>query len=164
MSTTHAKSLPDRHEHPEPDVVQILLIEDDDIDAEIVRRAFASRRIANPLHRAGDGVAALEMLRGSSTNGLTLTPLARPFLILLDLNMPRMNGIEFLHTLRDDPLLHDSLVFVLTTSDDDRDKVAAYARHVAGYLVKSRVGDDFVELVNMLECYWRYVEFPPTPH
>ena len=142
---------------PTSETVQILLVEDDDVDVEGVKRAFTKQRIANPIHVARDGLEALAKLRGSDTE----PALARPYLILLDLNMPRMNGIEFLQQLRNDSKLHDSVVFVLTTSDTDRDKVAAYEQHIAGYLVKSKVGEDFVHLVNMLDHYWRYVELPP---
>ena len=140
-----------------PQTVQILLVEDDDIDAEAVRRAFTKQRIANPIVHARDGVEALEVLRGE--NGKE--KLLRPYMILLDLNMPRMNGIEFLKELRGDSDLHDSVVFVLTTSDADRDKLSAYEQHIAGYLIKSNVGSGFVNLVNMLDAYWRYVELPP---
>jgi CheY-like chemotaxis protein len=102
--------------------VNMLLVEDDVMDVRIVQRTFQKHKIANPIYVACDGVEALDMLRGHNDH----TPLPRPFLILLDLNMPRMDGIMFLQTLRQDPDLHTSLVFVLTTSDDDRDKVAAY--------------------------------------
>ena len=142
---------------PNDKTLTILLVEDDDLDAEAVRRAFKRQRIANPIVVVQDGIAALNKLRG--TDGVE--PISRPFLILLDLNMPRMNGIEFLQQLRQDENLHDSVVFVLTTSDADRDKVAAYEQHIAGYMVKSHVGEQFVSLVNMVDHYWRYVEFPP---
>ena len=137
--------------------VQILLVEDDEIDAEAVRRAFHRLRIANPIHEARNGLEALARLRG--TDGAP--PLERPYLVLLDLNMPRMNGIEFLHAIRSDPELAHSIVFVLTTSDDDRDKLRAYDKNVAGYLVKSKVGEDFTNLVSLIDHFWRYVEFPP---
>lgn len=137
--------------------VTILLVEDDQVDAEAIRRAFQRARIANPVVVANDGVEGLDLLRG--TNGAE--KLQRPYMVLLDLNLPRLNGIEFLEELRDDPELHDSVVFVLTTSDDDRDKVAAYDQHVAGYMTKGRVGEDFIELINMLDHYWRIVEMPP---
>lgn len=137
--------------------IKILLVEDDDVDAEAVIRAFRKRRIANPVEIVQDGIQALERLRGTEQT----PPLERPILILLDLNMPRMNGIEFLQNLREDPSLHDNIVFVLTTSDADRDVTAAYQQHIAGYLVKSRVGEDFIELTNLVQHYWRYVELPP---
>lgn len=138
------------------ETIQILLVEDDEIDAELVRRALAKQRIANPIVRAKDGIAALERLRGSDGS----PALDRPFLILLDLNMPRMNGIEFLKEPRADPKLHDGIIFVLTTSDADRDIIAAYEQHVAGYIVKSQAGKDFLSVMGLVEHYWRYVEFP----
>lgn len=141
----------------DPKTVQILLVEDDEIDAEAVQRAFRKQRIANPIRVVHNGREALDRLRGIDGS----EPFARPYLIILDLNMPQMNGIEFLHELREDRQLHDSIVFVLTTSDADRDKVQAYEKHIAGYLVKSKVGEDFVNLVNMIDHFWRYVEFPP---
>jgi CheY-like chemotaxis protein len=121
-----------------------------------VRRAFQKERIANPITDAIDGVEAFDRLRG--TNGVPR--LERPFLILLDINLPRMSGLEFLRALRDDPELHDSIVFVLTTSNRDEDRVASYGNHVAGYIVKGDVGPSFLNLVNLLDHYWRIVEFP----
>ncbi|MEQ8208468.1 MAG: response regulator [Lacipirellulaceae bacterium] len=139
------------------ETVTMLLVEDDEIDAEAIRRAFRKARIANPIEHVQDGLEALELLQGS--NGKQ--PLQRPYLILLDLNMPRMNGIEFLKQMRRDEQLRDSVVFVLTTSDDDQDKLQAYESQVAGYIVKSKAGEDFVNLIGMLDHYWRVVELPP---
>lgn len=139
------------------DPITIFLVEDNDVDAEAVRRGLRKHHIANPIRRARDGVEALEMLRSDDPeSGVTM-----PYLILLDLKMPRMDGIEFLTHLRDDPDLRQSIVFVLTTSDDERDKWAAYEKNIAGYILKARVGEDFVHLIEMLGHYWRYVEFPP---
>ena len=138
--------------------VNVLLVEDNEVDREAVRRAFARHRIANPIHTAIDGVEALDLLRG--TNGKERLP--RPYLVLLDINMPRMSGIELLRELRADPDLHDSIVFVLTTSKSDEDKVAAYGANVAGYIIKSDVGAGFVGLVSLLDHYWKIVEFPPS--
>ncbi|MGM0575299.1 MAG: response regulator [Myxococcota bacterium] len=137
--------------------VQVLLVEDNDVDVEAVRRAFRKYRIANPIRVARDGVEALEILRGTEER----PPLERPYLILLDLNMPRMDGVEFLGHLRADEDLHDSIVLVLTTSNRDKDKVASYDKHVAGYIVKKDVGRGFMRLLDLLDCYWRIVEFPP---
>lgn len=138
--------------------VNVLLVEDDEIDVEAVRRAFHERRILNPITIARDGIEALEILRGE--NGKE--PIASPFLILLDINMPRMNGFEFLDVLRADEDLCKSVVFVLTTSTDDEDKMRAYAKHVAGYIVKSKAGAGFLDAVSMLDHYWRVVELPKT--
>ena len=141
----------------EPQHIHILLIEDDEIDAEAIQRAFRKQRIANPFTVVPDGIEALNALRGEA--GHERVP--RPYTVLLDINMPRMNGIEFLQALRQDDELNNSVVFVLTTSDRDEDKVAAYDEHVAGYLLKSRAGSDFLNLIEMLDAYWRIVELPP---
>ena len=137
--------------------VHILLVEDDEVDAEAIQRAFRQQRIANPFTVLPDGVEALRALRGEE--GATAIP--RPYIVLLDINMPRMNGIEFLQALREDPDLQRSIVFVLTTSNRDEDKMAAYNGHVAGYILKSRAGEDFLEVIKLLRSYWRIIEFPP---
>lgn len=136
--------------------VAILLIEDDDVDAMGVRRALKTMKIINPLFRAKDGVEAFQMLKGEN-------PIPRPFLILLDLNMPRMNGLEFLQQLRQDPVLQDSIVFVLTTSKSDEDIVAAYRQHIAGYILKKQVENGFLDMLKMLDHFWRVVEMPILP-
>lgn len=141
------------HNHSES-TVRVLLVEDNDVDAEGIQRAFQKQKIANPITRAANGEVALQMLRNGE--------IQRPFLILLDLNMPVMDGIEFLKHLRADPELHDGVVFVLTTSKRDEDKFAAYDLNVAGYMVKSNVGHDFLSLTAMLDNYWRVVELPPA--
>jgi CheY-like chemotaxis protein len=81
-------------------------------------------------------------------------------LILLDINMPRMNGLELLTSLREDPKLSSCVVFILTTSQDVEDKLAAYALNVAGYIHKKRVDEGFMKVVDMLDHYWRIVELP----
>lgn len=91
-------------------MVHLLLVEDDEVDAEAIKRAFRKRRIANPFTVVRDGIEALEVLRGEDGR----EPLPRPFLILLDLNMPRMSGLEFLRETRQDPELRDAIIFVLT--------------------------------------------------
>ena len=136
--------------------INILLVEDDEVDAEAIERAFRKQRISNPFVIVPDGIEALKALHGEDG----YEKLERPYMILLDINMPRMNGLEFLETLRGDPELKSSVVFVLTTSNRDEDKVAAYDNYVAGYLLKSRAGTDFMNLIGMLEAYWRIVEFP----
>lgn len=136
--------------------VKFLLVDDDEIDVMSIKRAFAKLRIANEMVVAGDGVEALEILRGE--NGQQ--KIEPPYLILLDLNMPRMNGLEFLEVVRGDPDLKNALIFVLTTSTAEQDRVAAYDKHVAGYIVKSRTEASFSEALDMINHYWRVVEFP----
>lgn len=136
--------------------VSLLMVEDDDLDATAITRAFKKLKLTNPLVRAKDGVEALEYLRGE--NGRT--KIARPYMILLDLNMPRMDGIEFLAELRKDPRLSNNVIIVLTTSAADKDKVAAYDNHVAGYVIKSDLGSSFLEVIQLIDCYWRIVSLP----
>lgn len=136
--------------------ISILLVEDDDGDAKAVRRAFQDSKIANPIVRAEDGFEALSILRGEDGR----TSISRPYLMLVDLNMPRMDGIELVQKIREDPLLHKTVVFILTTSKSDEDKAKAYQLNVAGYILKENAGEDFLRLVNLIESYWKVVEIP----
>jgi CheY-like chemotaxis protein len=137
-------------------MVNLLLVEDDEVDVQGLKRAFAKSRIGNPITVARDGIEALEFLRGE--NGRT--KLSKPVLILLDLNMPRMNGLEFLEAIRADEDLKKSIVFMITTSKAEEDKARAYEQHVAGYIVKQDPANTFMQAVALLEHYWRIVEFP----
>lgn len=134
--------------------VSLLMIEDDDIDATAMKRALQKLKLLNPVYRARDGLEGIELLRAGE--------IPAPYIILLDLNMPRMNGLEFLEELRSDPALTHSVVFVLTTSKSDEDILAAYREHVAGYLFKQRMDNDFLQVVGLLNHYWRIIELPNT--
>lgn len=137
--------------------VTILVVEDDEIDIDLMTRAFHRAKIGNPMVFARDGEEALEHLRGKDG----ARPIVeRPYVVLTDLNMPRMNGLELLSELREDPDLANSIVFVLTTSDADQDRWRAYSQNVAGYILKDNVGDGFLRLIGMLDHYWKIVEFP----
>lgn len=136
--------------------VNILLVDDDKVDVMAVKRSFRELRIANPVIEARNGIEALEYLRGQ--NGREKIP--SPCLVLLDLNMPRMGGIEFLEELRRDADLRGTLVFVMTTSAAEDDRTRAYQKNVAGYVLKHRPGQSFLEAISMLEHYWRVIEFP----
>ena len=136
--------------------IHILLVEDDDGDAMAVERTFRKARIARSIMRAVDGIEALQILEG--TNGHP--PIEQPSLLLVDLNLPRMNGIQLLTAIRDDPELHNAVIFVLTTSNRQQDKTAAYALNVAGYILKEKAGDDFQSLFRLVDSYRRIVEFP----
>ena len=133
--------------------LNILLVEDDDVDIMNVQRAFKKNNIANPLYLAGNGVEGLELLRGGTI------PRERR-IILLDLNMPKMNGIEFLRELRRDPELNLTPVIVLTTSNDERDRIEAYHLNVAGYILKPVTFTNFCEVMAALNKYWALVELP----
>ena len=137
-------------------MVNLLLVEDDEVDVQGLKRAFAKSRIGNPITVARDGIEALEILRGE--NGQA--KLAKPHLILLDLNMPRMNGLEFLEAIRADEDLKTSVVFMITTSKAEEDKTRAYEKNVAGYIVKQDPANTFMQAVALLEHYWKIVEFP----
>jgi CheY-like chemotaxis protein len=134
-------------------LLNILLVEDDEVDVMNVKRAFVKNHITNPLFVAGNGEEALELLRNGSI------PKERR-MVLLDLNMPRMNGIEFLRELRADPTLAGTPVVVLTTSNDERDKVQAYNLNVAGYLLKPVTFTNFCDVMATLNKYWALVEMP----
>lgn len=132
----------------------LLIVDDDDVDQMAMQRALKRQKIGNPFFTARDGLEALEMLRSGRVPS--------PYIILLDLKMPRMSGLEFLQALRREPAHHQAIVFVLTTSKDEQDKLSAYDQHVAGYIVKSNVSNEFLEVIRLLDCYWRIVEIPVT--
>jgi CheY-like chemotaxis protein len=141
----------------ENEEVSILIVDDDQVDVRAIERGLKQQRIVNPVYVAEDGRQGLAMLRGEE--GHPRVP--QPYLILLDLNMPRMNGLQFLKELREDASLSNSIVFILTTSNSDEDRVAAYKHHIAGYLVKSQAGVSFLRAIQMLERYVLSVQFPP---
>jgi CheY-like chemotaxis protein len=138
-------------------VVNILLVEDDEVDIMNVQRAFKKNNILNPLNIAHNGVEALDLLRGTN-NQKKISPL--PQIILLDINMPKMNGLEFLKELRADPQLHAISVFVMTTSNDDKDRFEAYNNNVAGYVIKPITFENFVAAVSILNNFWQLCEQP----
>lgn len=142
-------------------IINVLLVEDDEVDIMNVRRAFKKSNITNPLFIANNGVEALEMLRGDPEEN-QLVPSKRR-LVLLDLNMPRMGGLEFLQELRADPELRSTPVVVLTTSNQDRDRIEAYNLNVAGYILKPVTFGNFAEVMATLNKYWALCELPIQP-
>lgn len=139
-------------------VVNILLVEDDEVDVMNVKRAFKRNHITNPLFVAGNGLEALAMLRGQAESDSNVPDTRR--IILLDINMPKMNGIEFLHELRQDAKLAPTPVVVLTTSDEDQDRIEAYKLNVAGYILKPVTFSSFAEVMAALNNYWTLCEMP----
>lgn len=134
----------------------ILLVEDDEVDIMNIKRSFEKNKIANNLHIAHNGLEALKMLRGDNMP----KPDPLPKIVLLDINMPKMNGIEFLQEIRKDPELRSLTVFVLTTSNEDQDRWDAYDLNVAGYILKPVGMDKFMGAVSKLHMYWQLIELP----
>jgi CheY-like chemotaxis protein len=132
--------------------LNILLIEDDELQQLNVRRALEKADITCPLWVASDGAEALELLRSGRV------PPRR--LILLDVHMPRMDGLEFLRQLRADPVLKSMVVVMLSTSDEEPDKREAQALNVGGYLLKSKDFAKFVGQLRLLNQYWSMMEIP----
>ena len=133
-------------------VLNVVLVEDDEVDVMNVRRAFKKNNITNPLFVAANGLEALALMRDPATP-------TKNRIVLLDLNMPKMNGIEFLRALRADPQMSHTPVVVLTTSNEDKDRVEAFQLNVAGYLLKPVTFTSFVEVMAALNKYWTLVEF-----
>lgn len=132
---------------------EVFLIDDDVVDVENVRRALRDNQSQLRLHTAHDGQQALDMLDSGEVG-------AKPTVILLDLNMPRMSGIEFLSEIRANPQHCRIPVVVLTTSDSERDKLDAYERNIAGYILKPVTYDAFVQTMEHVLTYWSLQEFP----
>lgn len=130
----------------------ILLVENDKVDIMTVKRAMRDLEIVNPLHVAINGEEALEWLRQADQ--------VRPAIILLDLNMPRMNGIEFLQIIKQAPQLCTIPVIVFTTSNESQDRQKTFELSVAGYMVKPVVYDEFLSHLKTVYAYWSQSELP----
>lgn len=136
--------------------VKFLIVDDDQVSVLAIKRALKKLKIINPVQVARDGREALDLLQAE----LNETPTLPPYLVTLDLNMPRMNGFEFLEKVREDPALHRLVIFVLSTSDAPADVANAYDNNIAGYIVKDNLGDSFVKALDMIDCFSKVVEFP----
>jgi len=128
----------------------VLLVEDDDVDTMTVKRAFTELNITNPLICTVNGEEALEYLRDPNNT--------RPCVILLDLNMPKMNGIEFMKIVKEDDDLKSLTIVVLTTSQDEHDKIESFNFSVAGYMIKPVDYKQFVEVIRTINIYWSLSE------
>jgi len=128
----------------------ILLVDDDRVDVMTTKRALKDINVTNPVYTAGNGEEAIELLRDGKTE--------KPGVILLDLNMPRMNGIEFLRVVKNDDSLKRIPVVVLTTSKEEEDKVESFSLGVAGYMIKPVDYLKFVEVIRTINMYWTLSE------
>ncbi len=132
----------------------ILLVEDDRVDVMTVKRACRDLKLTNPLAVTGNGEEALEYLRNPDNE--------LPCIILLDLNMPKMNGLEFLGVAKKDDALKSIPVIVLTTSHEDQDRIASFNLGVAGYMLKPVDYQQFIDVVRTIDMYWTVSELPFT--
>ncbi len=130
----------------------ILLVEDDQVDVMTVKRALKEINVTNPVVNPENGEEALKYLRDLGN--------AKPCIILLDLNMPVMNGIEFLQVVKNDILLKRIPVVVLTTSEEEQDKISSFDLGVAGYMAKPVDYRQFVEVMRTFDAYWTISEVP----
>jgi CheY-like chemotaxis protein len=128
------------------------LVEDDQVDVMMVKRALKDLNVTNPLVQMPNGKEAFEYLTGESNE--------RPCIILLDLNMPKMNGIELLKVMKADDELKKTPVVVLTTSRDTEDKFETFGLGVAGYIIKPTNYKKFVEAMRTIDIYWTLSELP----
>ena len=136
--------------------VSVLLVEDNDFDVMRVTRAFKKLDDGRPVIRARDGVDALNILSGEGGSA----SLQHPFVIILDLNMPRMGGLEFLNKLRSDTAHRSAPVFVVTTSDYHADVKAAHSHLINGYFVKPKTAGEMTEILGLLSRYWDLCQYP----
>jgi CheY-like chemotaxis protein len=130
----------------------VLLVEDDRVDAMTLKRALKDQKVVNPLVQVTNGEEALEYLRKNGNQ--------KPCLILLDLNMPKMNGVEFLKVVKADETLRKIPIIVLTTSTEEQDITESFRWGAAGYMVKSVDYKKFMETIRAINLYWSLSELP----
>lgn len=134
----------------------ILVVDDDDVAVESVQRNMNKAKVPLPIMVAEDGKVALDILQGKHAT----KKIVAPVIVLLDINMPRMNGFEFLEALRADEALKPTIVFMLTTSSADADRAKAYNKNIAGYMVKNLVGTQCKNLLALLQEYSQSIALP----
>ncbi|GAM65793.1 two-component response regulator [Vibrio ishigakensis] len=140
-----------------PSNVKIVLVDDDYVDTECVKRSLKKLEVPNPLLVAKDGLEALEMLYDEDgklrSDG--------PFFMLLDINMPRLNGLELLEELKSRGDLNKFVVFILTSSSLEEDIAKAYTYNIVGYIIKKNAGNSFIDAVELAKNYLNIIEFKP---
>jgi CheY-like chemotaxis protein len=134
----------------------LLIVEDDDVDVMNVKRALKKNDLNLPVYRAANGLEAIDLLNDQFRINGSVDRLV----ILLDLNMPKMNGLEFLQIIRQDQRFRFLPVIILTTSNQQQDLEAAYNLNVAGYIVKPLEFHEFVEAIKIVNCYWSLCTMP----
>ena len=140
---------------PDPSTRPILLVEDNPVDVDLTLRAFARRNLANPVQVARDGQEALDWIPRWEAGE------TRPLVILLDVKLPRVNGLEVLRRLREHPVSQNLPVVMLTSSSEDRDVQMAYQQHANSYIVKPVNFDNLMDVAAQIELYWCLINHPP---
>ena len=143
------------------DPIDLLLVEDNPRDIELTLIAFEDHKLANRIHVVRDGAEALDFLLAEGDYSGRAT-MARPRLVLLDLKLPKVDGIEVLRTMRLDPRTRTVPVVVLTSSQEERDIIEAYRLGVNSYIVKPLDFEKFGEAVSTLGMYWLVLNQPPA--
>lgn len=136
--------------------VEFMIIDDDEVSVMAIKRAMNQLNLANPILVAQNGLDALEILYKAIGEDKTLPP----FIITLDLSMPKMGGLEFLDKIRNDPIFNKLVIFVLTTSDAPTDIASAYNKNIAGYIVKENPTESFRDALKLLHDYAQLVVLP----
>ena len=137
----------------------ILLVEDSDDDALLTARAFKEARISNPMVRVENGVEALDYLFAKGKHAAR-DPRELPAVVLLDLNLPRLNGLDVLKAIRSDERTKSLPVVILTSSSEERDRLAAYDQYANSYIQKPVDYDQFVSAAGQLGLYWIVLNLP----
>jgi CheY-like chemotaxis protein len=138
------------------DAMNILLVEDDDVDAQILKRGLKKIGHVGSFVRATDGAEALELLDKDTRDPC----LPKPHVVLLDINMPRMNGHEFLEKIRTTPQLKQTCVFVFSTSNNRTDVERAYENNANGFIVKPQSAADMQAILTMIRNFWEICSLP----
>ncbi|MCF2872068.1 response regulator [Octadecabacter sp. G9-8] len=138
--------------------VSFLLVDDDIVSIMSMKRTIKKLRLLNPVVVAGDGLEALDILRQTGD----VPEIKHPFIVILDLNMPRMSGHAFMKEIRNDPALSDTIVFIMSTSDSAQDVEEAYRANVAGYILKDGKPNTFRDALELLGTYSEIVLLPKT--
>lgn len=139
----------------DPSKRPILLVEDNPVDVDLTLRAFSRRKLANPIEVARDGQEALTWIPRWEAGE------TRPLVVLLDLKLPRLDGLEVLRRLRERPVSRELPVVVLTSSREDRDVTAAYRLGANSYIVKPVNFEKFMDVAAQIELYWCLINHPP---
>jgi two-component system response regulator len=145
---------------PKDDAVEVLIVEDSETDLELTLRALRQKNFANRIEVARDGAEALDFIRGTGAfSGRNVN--VQPRVVLLDLKLPKVDGIDVLRALKSDPVTKSIPIVVLTSSAEERDRVESYNLGANSYIVKPVEFDDFARAISDVGFYWVVLNKPP---